>query len=359
MRSRLWLRLLAPLALAASMAYVSGRPELPGGIDLPSPLDKLVHFVAYGVLGWLLDWAFQAPGTLPTYRRHGLVFLLGLSFGISDEWHQSFVPGRDASLGDLAADAFGLLAALALASRPLICTRELLPFRWQRGEARRPDPSRPLILVADPHWKDDAFPGLREAAARHPHADWLFLGDLFDVWVGLPGMESPAHHAFLAWVDERRAQGAWVGLWMGNREYFLDRHAARFDLMGEGLGGGLPQEGLAFEHGDLVNPDDRAYRIWNLLSRSGFLWLFFRLLPGAAARSLAARIEAKLRTTNREYKLAFPREAFRLAALAAAPATYITGHFHTDEQEENGRALGWAFEGGFYLWADGKVQLLG
>jgi VanZ family protein/UDP-2,3-diacylglucosamine pyrophosphatase LpxH len=346
------LRLLAPLAVAAGIFWASAQSHLPMGVSLPHPLDKVVHASVYAVFAYLMDWALQAPGTLPTYRRHGWVFLLGLAYGISDEIHQAFVPLRDASVGDVLADAFGLLVGLGAASLPLLFSRRLAAFRWQRGNARRPDPKRPLVLVADPHWSDATFPGLREAAAAHPQADWLFLGDLFDVWVGIPGMESEAHQAFLAWVAERRAAGAWVGLWLGNREYFLDGHANAFDLMGEGIGGRLEGETLAFEHGDLINAEDRAYRVWNLLSRSGFLWLFFRVLPAATARRLANRIEAKLHTTNREYKLAFPLEAFRTAAERLSPATFLTGHFHTEERVGNGAALSWAFEGKFYVWQE-------
>ncbi len=352
------LRLLAPLTVAGAIFWASAQSHLPLGVSLPHPLDKLVHASVYAIFAYLMDWALQAPGRLPTYRRHGWVFLLGLAYAISDEFHQSFVPLRDASFGDVLADTFGLLMGLGLASLPLLFSRRLSTFRWQRGSGKRPDPARPLILVADPHWSDDSFPGLREATAAHPNADWLFLGDLFDVWVGIPGMESEAHHAFLAWVAERRATGAWVGLWLGNREYFLDGHAKAFDLMGEGIGGGLEGESLAFEHGDLINADDRAYRVWNLLSRSGFLWLFFRILPAATARKLANRIEAKLHTTNREYKLAFPTEAFGKAAAHLSPATFLTGHFHTEEHVANGTALGWAFEGRFYVWQESTCQPL-
>jgi UDP-2,3-diacylglucosamine pyrophosphatase LpxH len=168
-------------------------------------------------------------------------------------------------------------------------------------------------------------------------------------------METGAQRRFLDWVRARRAAGRWVGLWMGNREFFLDPHARDFDLLGEGIGGTLEGEGLAFEHGDLINAADWKYRLWNLVSRSGPLWLGFSLLPGRSAAALAAKLEARLRTTNRAYKLAFPREAFRTAAEAAAPATFITGHFHTLETEANGLALPWAFEGRFMLWKDRRV----
>ncbi len=353
-----FLRLLPALALASLILFLSHQARLPLGVSLPPPLDKVVHASVYALLAFLLDWGLQARREWPVYRRHGLVFLLLLAFGASDEWHQSFVPGRDASALDWLADVVGTLAGLGLASLPMLGSRKLAAFGWHRGAMKRRDASRPLILVADPHWRDESFPGLREAAAARPNADWLFLGDVFDVWVGIPAMETPAQEAFLAWVEERRAAGAWVGLWLGNREYFLDRHAAHFDLLGEGTGGHLEGESLAFEHGDLINASDRAYRTWNLVSRSGPLWAFFRFLPGPWAHSLATGIERKLRTTNREYKLAFPEAAFGEAARAVAPATFLTGHFHTEQRVANGLALPWAFEGRFWVWERGSVSPL-
>ncbi|MCU0242053.1 MAG: VanZ family protein, partial [Vicinamibacteria bacterium] len=38
-------------------------------------------------------------------------------YGVSDEWHQSFVPGRDATVGDVMKDALGSLCALILWQR--------------------------------------------------------------------------------------------------------------------------------------------------------------------------------------------------------------------------------------------------
>ena len=82
-----------------------------------SHIDKLYHFVAYALLGGL--------GALFWRRLSGSLFwgiLLGALFaslfGISDEWHQWFVPGRSSSFGDLVADICGALAgAWAIAWR--------------------------------------------------------------------------------------------------------------------------------------------------------------------------------------------------------------------------------------------------
>jgi len=347
---------LLPLAVAGTIFWLSAQSHYPGGIHLPPPLDKIAHAAAFGALALALDLALRhtAPG-LPLYRRHLLILAVVSLYGASDEWHQSFVPGRACEFGDWVADTLGGALALTAGSLHLLVTRRLGALSWWRGRMQRPEPSRDLILVADPHW-GTTLTGLEAATAAHPDADWLFLGDVFDVWVGFPGMEAEPQRAFLAWVDARRDAGRWVGLWLGNREYFLDRHATRFDLMGEGIGGALVGEALTWEHGDLINTADRQYRIWNLVSRSGALWLTFRLMPAVTARKVSAWMERKLRTTNTAYKLTFPREAFRAAAQAHPGTTFLTGHFHTHEQEANGIALPWAHEGRFMVWRSGKVE---
>jgi UDP-2,3-diacylglucosamine pyrophosphatase LpxH len=328
------------------------------GLSLPSPWDKLGHFMAFGVLAAALETALRRTRhDFPVYRRHLFVFLVVAIFGTTDEWHQRFVPGRACDFFDWVADALGGAVGLVMTSLPFLWSRNLEVFGWWRGVRERPEPSRLLILVADPHWGEE-LTGLREATNAHPDADWLFLGDVFDVWVGIPGMETAAQRAFLWWVQERLAAGRWVGLWMGNREFFLDRLSPKFSLLGEGTGGALPQEGLTWEHGDLVNPRDRFYRIWNLVARSGPLWLLARLLPARIASGLAVWLERTMRTTNRSYKLAFPTAAFRIAAARHEGATFLAGHFHTHEIEENGVALPWAHGGTFMAWRQGRVENL-
>ncbi len=349
---------LLPLATALGIFWLSNQSKYPGGIQLPPPLDKVAHATVFGFLAWVLDHALQRQmPRWPLYRRQLVVFGLTAFYGLSDELHQHFVPGRACELGDWLADALGAALGLLAASLPLLFTRHLRVLSWQSGSPVRQRPANSLILVADPHWGAE-LTGLAGATASNPEADWLFLGDVFDVWVGLPGMESEAQRKFLAWVEGRREAGRWVGLWLGNREYFLDRHAQQFDLMGEGVGGGLANEALAWEHGDLINPRDRPYRLWNLLSRSGPAWLLFRLLPGRMARAVSLWLEQSMHTTNAAYKLAFPRAAFRSAAQEHPSATFLTGHFHTHEVEANGIALPWAHEGRFMVWRDGRVQEL-
>jgi VanZ family protein len=105
--------LLPPLALAALIFGLSSIPG--GGSGGPFPgADKLAHFAVYLVLGLLTARAlFGLPIPHPALWSVGLCLL----YGLSDEWHQSFVPGRDASWADVLADLAGAGAGVWLWSR--------------------------------------------------------------------------------------------------------------------------------------------------------------------------------------------------------------------------------------------------
>jgi VanZ family protein len=70
--------------------------------------DKFYHFLEYGVFGVLLARLLEEYGFPPSYRKK-IVWVLIISFlyGLSDEFHQWFVPGRYATLGDVLADSLG------------------------------------------------------------------------------------------------------------------------------------------------------------------------------------------------------------------------------------------------------------
>lgn len=94
---------------AAAIFWASSRPTVP----LPSGwgTDKLAHFGAYTVLGFLL-----ARGTAASRLSAGWAVVLGVLYGASDEVHQHFVPGRSVEVGDWVADALGVVAGVLLSS---------------------------------------------------------------------------------------------------------------------------------------------------------------------------------------------------------------------------------------------------
>jgi len=75
--------------------------------------DKIEHFIAYFVLGiTFCIWIPSKNWRAKPFTYSALVVFLCTLFGISDEYHQTFVPGRDGSLYDLAVDFAGGLTAV-------------------------------------------------------------------------------------------------------------------------------------------------------------------------------------------------------------------------------------------------------
>ena len=74
---------------------------------------KVAHFSEYAVLGTLSARAF-ASSAMDFIQRHWfqMALLLIVCSALLDEFHQSFVPGRTASIYDSAIDVAGGLTAL-------------------------------------------------------------------------------------------------------------------------------------------------------------------------------------------------------------------------------------------------------
>jgi VanZ family protein len=105
--------LLLTLAWAAVIYYLSDQP----GLDMPAlfPLqDKLAHLLAYAILGALgmasRPLQEQARQRTELYR----VALLAGAYGVLDELHQYFVPGRHSDPLDALTDCVGAWLGAAM-----------------------------------------------------------------------------------------------------------------------------------------------------------------------------------------------------------------------------------------------------
>jgi VanZ family protein len=86
--------------------------------------DKVLHALVYSVLGSLCFMAVRRTWTMKTSWLIGLSGLLVAIYGLTDEFHQIFVPGRSADLHDALADAVGgLFGAAVAAALPLAKAR--------------------------------------------------------------------------------------------------------------------------------------------------------------------------------------------------------------------------------------------
>jgi VanZ family protein len=103
------LRAIAPLALMASIFYLSSRESV--GPELPAFTRVIAHFTEYALLATLWSWAlYPAVGS----RSFAVAAAISFAFALSDEFHQSFVPGRDADPFDLLVDGLGIAVAIWL-----------------------------------------------------------------------------------------------------------------------------------------------------------------------------------------------------------------------------------------------------
>lgn len=104
--------LLLALVYMGGIYWLSSRSNLGvKGVDA-----SLLHIPLYAGLAFCLVKALSE--TLPrqaiSWRLPGFAFTVAAAYAVADEWHQSFVPGRDASSGDFILDLVGICLTLLL-----------------------------------------------------------------------------------------------------------------------------------------------------------------------------------------------------------------------------------------------------
>jgi len=124
--------LLPPLAYMAAIFWVSALPNPQIGVKAP---DYLLHALEYFLLTLLLIRFFLSlphaillnlASFVPCFKKRAATFrawhaacllgaLVSMLYGVSDELHQYFTPGRHCSLSDVLADAFGSFLAYGIA----------------------------------------------------------------------------------------------------------------------------------------------------------------------------------------------------------------------------------------------------
>ncbi|MFZ1986120.1 MAG: VanZ family protein [Desulfatitalea sp.] len=98
-----------PVVVWCAIIFVQSAFAAPDVVPHWPYIDKFLHAGVYALLGVLLC---RALNTLRDWQGHPLKLvlmatLLTALYGLSDEWHQSFVPERSAEVADLLADLIG------------------------------------------------------------------------------------------------------------------------------------------------------------------------------------------------------------------------------------------------------------
>jgi VanZ family protein len=111
-------RFVPPLLLMGVIFFFSAQPDLSTGLGTwDTILRKAAHMAEYGLLWFLWYRALNIRSPLPAA-------LITLAYAATDEFHQSFVEGRDGTPVDVLIDAVGVVFAVAIHSRRRIRARE-------------------------------------------------------------------------------------------------------------------------------------------------------------------------------------------------------------------------------------------
>jgi VanZ family protein len=102
-----------PVALAATIFFCSGNGKVAG--PTIENFDKLAHFLIFGLLGTLVARCSGLVHRKPLGLATAVVIVS--LYGVLDEYHQSFTPGRSVSAVDWMADTLGAALAVTLYAR--------------------------------------------------------------------------------------------------------------------------------------------------------------------------------------------------------------------------------------------------
>jgi VanZ family protein len=97
-----WLPMLLWMALIFAVSHTPNE-NIPGFGSWDLFLKKGSHFVAYAILALWIQVAIP---------HKGWAWLIATLYAISDEYHQTFIPGRNGQMADVVIDSIGALTAL-------------------------------------------------------------------------------------------------------------------------------------------------------------------------------------------------------------------------------------------------------
>ena len=104
-----------PVILFAMFIFIISSISSPEGNNPFPNFDKVAHFLVYGAFALLIFRGFtRTTGSNNFLLIAILTVIVTVAYGLSDEFHQSFVPTRDSDVKDIAADGIGAMAAMTI-----------------------------------------------------------------------------------------------------------------------------------------------------------------------------------------------------------------------------------------------------
>lgn len=189
-----------------------------------------------------------------------------------------------------------------------------------------------LIIVTDAHVSETYgniapfFEMLEGLSAQDE--DIVFLGDIFELWVGMTRYEEALHGRFLEWCRSEKARRV-IGFVEGNHEFYVAKKHADCFTWSSSTGHFDTASGTLFVHGDLINRTDKNYLRFRKITKNPVTKAMVAIMPRGPG--LAKKLKAKLKTTNQDFRLGLPKNAlceFGETRLKGEVRRIVAGHFH-------------------------------
>lgn len=111
-------RIIPAAVVMSTIWWLSDRQSLPQPPGLSMQVwSVLAHLGLFGLLGLTIWWALGLNSRLLDRERSWYAIGIATAYGLLDEYHQSFVPGRDPSAMDVLVDFIGALLAVLVIPR--------------------------------------------------------------------------------------------------------------------------------------------------------------------------------------------------------------------------------------------------
>ncbi|QTA83926.1 Putative UDP-2,3-diacylglucosamine hydrolase [Desulfonema limicola] len=191
-----------------------------------------------------------------------------------------------------------------------------------------------MIIIADSHVSNHLgntvpFFNMLEAFEKNNH-DIVFLGDIFDLWIALPGYEDKIHKDFLTWCKDQKKYRT-IGFIEGNHEFFLAEQKKDFFSWCTDLPWYQDGNACLFCHGDTINQKDKGYLLFkNLIKNPVVKFILMRLSCGP---ELTLKIRNTFKKRNSKIKKYLPETEIRnfgKSMFHKGIKTIFTGHFHQE-----------------------------
>ncbi len=163
----------------------------------------------------------------------------------------------------------------------------------------------------------------------------VIVGDLFDLWFGKHPFDYQKE--VLERMKDLAARGLALHYVEGNRDFNI-RHLAGtifHDVWPEAFELEWRGRNLYLVHGDLINTNDKPYRLWRMLTKNPLSLGILDAVPRSFLLKRSSNLEQQMKTTNLKHKSGYPEEECRRFCMEHSQRgadVIVAGHFHAERE---------------------------